>query len=83
MSQSVIFEFGAVVFVAVTAAVLLFGMSVFQEWQDRDDIRADIGHEVDTPSDGSTAITPHETRKETVPLDRASSPGSVRPRSAA
>ena len=38
-----LFQIGALVFVAVTVAVLLYGMSVFREWQNRSDTRAAVG----------------------------------------
>ncbi len=74
MSEAVIFQIGAVVFVAVTAAVFLFGMSVFREWQSRDDDRADVGHSVDTSDGVSVAITADETSAEIVPIDHAPTP---------
>ncbi len=40
MSQTVIFEIGAVIFVAVAAAVFLYGFTVFGSFQRPDDDRA-------------------------------------------
>ena len=37
MSQTVLFEIGAVIFVAVSTAVFLYGLTTFREWQDRDE----------------------------------------------
>lgn len=39
MSQTVLFEIGAVIFVAVSTAVFLYGLTIFREWQDRDEIQ--------------------------------------------
>ena len=41
MSETVLFEIGAVIFVAVSTAVFLYGLMIFRNWQDRDDTRAD------------------------------------------
>jgi hypothetical protein len=41
MSETVLFEIGAVIFVAVSTAVFLYGLMEFRDWQDRDDTRAD------------------------------------------
>ena len=40
MSQTVLFEIGAVIFVAVSTAVFLYGLTIFRDWQDRDDTRS-------------------------------------------
>ena len=40
MSQAVLFELGAVIFVAVSTAVFLYGLALFREWQNRDDTEA-------------------------------------------
>ena len=40
MSQTVIFEIGAVIFVAVAAAVFLYGFTLFGSFQQPDDARA-------------------------------------------
>ena len=37
MSQTVLFEIGAVIFVAVSTAVFLYGLTIFRDWQDRDE----------------------------------------------
>jgi hypothetical protein len=37
MSQTLLFELGAVIFLAVSTAVFLYGLVVFRDWQDRDD----------------------------------------------
>ena len=41
MSQTLLFEIGAVIFLTVVTAVFLYGLAEFQDWQDRDDNRAD------------------------------------------
>ena len=41
MSEAVVFQIGAVIFVAVSAVVFLYGMSAFRDWEDDDDTRAD------------------------------------------
>jgi len=45
MSEAVIFQIGAVIFVAVSTVVFLYGMSTFRDWEDLDDddTRADDG----------------------------------------
>ena len=40
MSQTVLFEIGAVIFVAVSTAVFLYGLTMFRDWQDRDETQA-------------------------------------------
>jgi hypothetical protein len=40
MSQTILFEIGAVIFVAVSTAVFLYGLTFFRDWQDRDETRA-------------------------------------------
>ena len=42
MSQTVLFEIGAVIFVAVSTAVFIYGLTVFRDWQDRDDTAAQV-----------------------------------------
>ncbi len=42
MSQTVLFEIGAVIFVAVSTAVFLYGLTIFREWQDRDEAQAQV-----------------------------------------
>ena len=37
MNQTVLFEIGAVIFVAVSTAVFLYGLTIFRDWQDRDE----------------------------------------------
>jgi len=39
MSQTVLFEIGAVIFVAVSTAVFVYGLMIFRDWQDRDEAR--------------------------------------------
>ena len=39
MSQAVLFVIGAVIFVAVSTAVFLYGLTAFGDWQDRDETR--------------------------------------------
>ena len=44
MSEAVVFQIGAVIFVAVSTVVFLYGMSTFRDWEDLDDDpRADDG----------------------------------------
>ncbi len=46
MSRTLLFEIGAVIFVAVAAAIFLFGLAVVRELQDQDEAvtRADADH---------------------------------------
>ena len=37
MSQTFLFCIGAVIFVAVSTAVFLYGLTTFRDWQDRDE----------------------------------------------
>ena len=83
MSQAVIFQIGAVVFVAVTAAVFLYGMSVFREWQDRDDTPADVGDAVDMPEGSNVVLAPDEAPAKIVLLDHAPNSGTMSRPSAA
>ena len=43
MSETLLFEIGAVIFLAVVTAVFLYGLMAFRDWQDRDDTAADGG----------------------------------------
>ena len=43
MSETLLFEIGAVIFLAVVTAVFLYGLMAFRDWQDRDDTSADGG----------------------------------------
>ena len=38
MSRTVLFEIGAVIFVAVAAAVFLYGLAIFRDLENRDEI---------------------------------------------
>ena len=40
MSQAVLFAIGAVIFVAVSTAVFLYGLTAFGDWQYRDETQA-------------------------------------------
>ena len=40
MSQTFLFGIGAVIFVAVSTAVFLYGQTIFRDWQDRDEDQA-------------------------------------------
>ena len=42
MSQTALFEIGAVIFVAVSTAVFLYGLTIFRDWQDRDEARIQV-----------------------------------------
>jgi hypothetical protein len=52
MSQTVLFELGAVIFVAVSTAVFIYGLTMFRDWQDRDDVVAPVGR----PSGGDEPL---------------------------
>ena len=52
MSQTVLFELGAVIFVAVSTAVFIYGLTMFRDWQDRDDTAAQVG----VPSGGDAPL---------------------------
>lgn len=41
MSETVLFEIGAVIFLAVVTALFLYGLAEFTNWQHRDDARID------------------------------------------
>jgi hypothetical protein len=41
MNETLLFEIGAVIFLAVVTAVFLYGLMAFRDWQDRDDSAAD------------------------------------------
>jgi len=55
MSQTLLFEIGAVIFLTVVTAVFLYGLAEFQDWQDRDDNRADLVRDTERATSG-TAI---------------------------
>ncbi len=42
MSQAVLFEIGAVIFVVVSTAVFWYGLTWFRDWQDSDEAQADL-----------------------------------------
>ena len=46
MSETLLFEFGAVIFLAVSTAVFLYGLVAFKEWEHRDDVPADADERV-------------------------------------
>lgn len=54
MSQTVIFEIGAVIFVAVAAAVFLYGFMAFGSFQQPDDARALVLDDVEELPSTST-----------------------------
>lgn len=54
MSQTVIFEIGAVIFVAVAAAVFLYGFMAFGSFQQPDDARALVLDDVEELASAST-----------------------------
>ena len=56
MSQTLLFEIGAVIFLAVVTALFLYGLAEFKDWQDRDDLRADAVR--DTDHTGSVSAGP-------------------------
>ena len=45
MSETLLFEMGAVIFLAVVTAVFLYGLMAFRDWQDRDDTADDGGEQ--------------------------------------
>ena len=50
MSETLLFEIGAVIFLAVVTAVFLYGLMVFRDWQDRDDAVIEVAGNVSEPS---------------------------------
>jgi hypothetical protein len=59
MSQTILFEIGAVIFVAVSTAVFLYGLTIFRDWQYRDETRTQVSLPADeelltTDANGST-----------------------------
>jgi hypothetical protein len=42
MSQAVLFEIGAVIFVVVSTSVFLYGQAWFRDWEERDVTRAEV-----------------------------------------
>jgi len=53
MSQTVLLELGAVIFVAVSSAVFIYGLTMFRDWQDRDETAAPVS----LPSGGDAPVT--------------------------
>jgi hypothetical protein len=59
MSQTLVFEIGAVIFLAVVTAVFLYGLMAFRDWQDRDATRADGGRRARRDELFATAAIPN------------------------
>ena len=78
MNQTLLFEIGAVIFLTVLTALFLYGLAEFQDWQDRDDNRADAIH--DTGHAGTVTALPvlEDTAGRVVPLDRSATDASGR-----
>lgn len=76
MSQTLLFETGAVIFVAVATALFLYGLAEFKDWQDRDDTQTQADRR-----DAAT-VTPMSTLDDTtrraVPLRRPATDASGR-----
>jgi len=84
MSQTLLFEIGAVIFLAVVTALFLYGLAEFKDWQDRDDRRADAVRDTDHTVPVTVTAGPvlDDTAGQVVPRDRSTSDASVRgPRS--
>ena len=78
MSQTLLFEIGAVIFLAVVTALFLYGMAEFRDWQDRDDHRADTVRDTDHTVPVSAGPVLDDTAGQVVPLDRSTSDASGR-----
>ena len=59
MSQTLLFEIGAVIFLTVVTAVFLYGLAEFQDWQDRDDNRADAARDTEHATTVAAIAGPH------------------------
>jgi hypothetical protein len=71
MSQTLLFEIGAVIFIAVVTALFLYGLAEFKDWQDRDDTQTQADRR-----DAAT-VTPMSARRG-VPLRRPATDASGR-----
>jgi hypothetical protein len=50
MSETLLFEIGAVIFLAVVTAIFLYGLMAFRDWQDRDDTATEVTDHVSQSS---------------------------------
>lgn len=77
MSQTLLFETGAVIFIAVVTALFLYGLAEFKDWQDRDDTQTQADRR------DTATLTPVSMRDDTtrraVPLRRPATDASGRP----
>ena len=70
MSQTLLFEIGAVIFLAVVTALFLYGLAEFKDWQDRDDQRADAVRDADHAVPVTAGPVPDSTAGRVVPRER-------------
>ena len=61
MSQTLLFEIGAVIFLAVVTALFLYGLAEFKDWQDRDDNRAGTVRDNEHAGTVTAMPVPNET----------------------
>ena len=78
MSQTLLFEIGAVIFLAVVTALFLYGLAEFKDWQDRDDSRADAIRDTEHAGTVTAMPVPDHTAGRVVPLDRSAVDASDR-----
>jgi len=78
MSQALLFEIGAVIFLAVVTALFLYGLAEFKDWQDRDDLRADAVRDTDHTGTVTAGPVLDGTAGRVVPLDRSATDASGR-----
>jgi hypothetical protein len=71
MSQTLLFEIGSVIFLAVVTALFLYGLAEFKDWQDRDDNNADAVRQVDRTGTVASLPVPNDNPVRVVPLDRS------------
>jgi hypothetical protein len=71
MSQTLLLEFGAVIFGAVVTALFLYGLAEFKDWQDRDDNDADLVRQTDHPGTVTALPVLDDIAARVVPLDRS------------
>jgi hypothetical protein len=76
MSQTLLFEIGAVIFLAVVTALFLYGLAEFKDWQDRDDHRADTVRDTDQTVPVTAGPVLDDTAGQVVPLDRSTTDAS-------
>jgi len=78
MSQTLLFEIGAVIFLAVVTALFLYGLAEFKDWQDRDDHRADAVRDSDHTVPVTAGPVLDQAAGQVVPLDHSTSDASGR-----